>query len=381
VSVRPGARVELAIERLTAGGDGLARLDGRATFVPLTAPGDRVRAELVEVKPRFARARLLEVLEPGPARREVACAYFGRCGGCDWLHIDEAAQRAARAEILRDALVRIGKLDALPEFETLASPRSVGYRARARVACEGGRIGFRARGSREVVDIERCLVLDPGAQSQLEALRARTQRKRPGARSEPQASVVSHAQEVEVRGFGFEAAGLRVSPGSFFQANAALWDAWADRVVELCGRGELVLELYAGVGFYTRRLEQRFARVIAVERDSSAEDLRHNTRARVVASSAEEFVAAGVEGLAPDVALLNPPRTGCDPSVVTALRELAPARIVYVSCDAATLARDVARIGAEYRVARVVVIDALPQTHHVESALLLNRLTLDEVDE
>ena len=366
MSVGPGARVELRIERLTAGGDGLARLDGRATFVPLTAPGDRVRAELVEVKPRYARARLIEVLEPGAARRSVECPYFGRCGGCDWLHIKEATQRAARAEILRDALVRIGKLEQLPEFESLASPSSLAYRARARVACEGGRVGFRGRGTREVVDIEHCRVLDPGAQRELELLRARPPRK---------------PQEVEIRGFGGEAAGLRVSPGSFFQANGRLWDAWADQVVQLCGSGELALELYAGVGFYTGRLERSFARVIAVERGTSAEDLQHNTRARVISSSAEEFVETGLAGLAPEVVLLNPPRTGCDPSVLAAIRQLAPARVVYVSCDAATLARDVARIGAEYRVARVIVIDALPQTHHVESALLLNRLTLGEVGE
>jgi len=93
----PGACFELRIERLTAGGDGLARLDGRATFVPLTAPGDRVRAEVVEVRPRYARARLLEVLEPGPARRSVECPYFTRCGGCDWLHMEDAALREARA--------------------------------------------------------------------------------------------------------------------------------------------------------------------------------------------------------------------------------------------------------------------------------------------
>jgi 23S rRNA (uracil1939-C5)-methyltransferase len=358
-----GQRLELRLEGLAAGGDAVGRAGNRVVFVALGAPGDRVRVRVVELHRRFARAEIEELLEPGPGRREPPCRYFGTCGGCSWMHLDEAAQRSARETLLRDALLRIGRLRELPEIEWLASPRALGYRTRARVAHESGRVGFRERASHRVVDIEQCLVLDAATQGQLEALRAHPPRGR---------------GELEIRGFGArapaDALGLRVAPGAFFQANGSLWQRWLELIAELAGAGGLAVELYAGVGFYTAVIERTFARVIAVERSRAARDLARNTRAEVVESPAEDWAKAELRGLDPDLVLLNPPRVGCDARVTEAIGCSRARRIVYVSCDPATLARDLSRLGDTFRLARLVLIDALPQTHHVECAALLIRV-------
>jgi len=362
LSLAPGDALELEVERLAAGGDGVAHLDGLTVFVPLAAPGDRVQARVVRVQPRFARAEIERVLVAGPARREVPCPYYGRCGGCSWLHLDEAEQARARVAIAREALARIGGIADLPEIEHVPSPKSLGYRSRARVAWERGKVGFRARASREVVDVEACAVLDPATETELSHLRARPPR--------------GHGER-ELRGYGeaVVVAGRRlaVGPSAFFQANRPLWERWQALVVEACGRGESAVELYSGVGFYTVGLVERFARVVAVERSPAARDARVNCpTARVVEEAAEDFASRELAALSPELVLLNPPRAGCHPTVLDALGAARPRRIVYVSCDAATLARDVARLGGRFRVARVVVLDALPQTHHVEIVVVLD---------
>jgi 23S rRNA (uracil1939-C5)-methyltransferase len=351
----PGDELTLEIERLAAGGDGVAHADGLTVFVPRSAPGDRVRARVTESRARFARAEIVALVTPGPSRREPPCPYYGRCGGCSWLHLDEAEQLRARVEIARAALERIGGRAGLPEIEVIASPRALGYRARARVAHEAGKLGFRARASREVVDVERCAVLDPSTQAALERLRASPPR---------------NAGETELAGAAELAVGgrqLALAPGVFFQANAALWERWAAAVLELCGRGERAVELYCGVGFYTAGLAERFARVTALEgvREAAACAAR-NARAEIVCEAAERWAPRHLARSRPELVLLNPPRVGCHKNVSAALAACGAARIVYVSCEPATLARDLALVGVRFRIARLVLIDALPQTHHVE---------------
>jgi 23S rRNA (uracil1939-C5)-methyltransferase len=355
------ALVELEIERLAAGGDGVGRLDGLAVFVPRTAPGDRVRARIVERRRRFARAECVELLEPGPDRREPPCPYYADCGGCAWMHLEEPAQQRAKLEIVRDALRRIGGVDVPDELRHIPSPRAFGYRSRARVAYDAGRVGFRARASHQVIDIERCAVLDPATQAALERLRTDAPRG---------------TGEVQLRGFGdrVEIAGRTylVGPDAFFQANASLWEMWLDQIGSLCGSGELAVELYAGVGFYTAVLQQHFEQVLAVERGAAAHDLARNTSARVIQASAESWAKKNLAGLAPDLVVVNPPRTGCDRRVIEAIARSGARRFLYISCDPATLARDVARLGDAYHAREIVVLDALPQTEHVECIALLD---------
>jgi 23S rRNA (uracil1939-C5)-methyltransferase len=363
LSFAPGAELELSIDALAAGGDGVARAGGLTVFVARAAPGDRVRARVTEVRPRFARAEIAEILEAGPARREAPCPYYARCGGCSWLHLDEAEQTRARAAIARAALERIGGRVDVPEVQIAESPRALGYRARARVAHAGGRVGFRARASHEVVDVERCAVLDPETQAALTRLRA----------SRPRG-----AGEVEIRGFDspVEVSGktLEIPSGAFFQANRALWERWLEVVLDACGRGGLAVELYCGVGFYTAHLVERFVRVVALEGSpAAAASAARNAAAEVIAAPAEEWAPKNLARLRPELVLLNPPRVGCHKNVSDALRECGARRIVYVSCEPATFARDLARIGPQLRLRRMVSLDALPQTHHVELVALLER--------
>jgi 23S rRNA (uracil1939-C5)-methyltransferase len=357
---RVGEERDLAIERLAAGGDGVAHLDGLAVFVPRAAPGDRVRARITRVERRFARAEIEAVLTPGPARREPPCPYYARCGGCSWLHVDEAEQSRARVAIVREALERIARATDLPAIEQVPSPVALAYRSRARIAHAGGRVGFRARGSHEVVDVERCAVLDAATETELARARARP------PRGEGELEIRGYGERLEVGGREFA-----VGASAFFQANRPLWPRWQALVAEACGSGERAVELYCGVGFWTAALCARFSTVVAVERSPAARDARNNCRATVFEASCEDWAARELAAFAPELVLLNPPRTGCHQNVSDAIRAARPRRVVYVSCDAATLARDVARLGPDFRIARVVVLDALPQTHHVEAVAVL----------
>jgi 23S rRNA (uracil1939-C5)-methyltransferase len=353
--------LELEIERLAAGGDGIAHVDGLTVFVPLSAPGDRVLARITRVERRFARAEIETVIGPGPARRAAPCPYYGRCGGCSWMHLDEAEQSRARVAIVREALQRIARLESLPEIEHVPSPASFAYRSRARVAHARARVGFRARASHDVVDVEHCLVLDSATETELAHLRARPPRG---------------VGELEIRGYGerLEIAGrvFAVGPSAFFQANRPLWERWQALVVDACGSGERACELYCGVGFYTAGLVEHFTRVVAVERSPAARDARVNARAEVVEAPCEAWAPRELPLLAPELVLLNPPRSGCHQLVSDAIRAARPRRVVYVSCEASTLARDIARIGADFRITRIAVLDALPQTHHVEIIVALD---------
>jgi len=333
----------------------VGRADGRVVFVPLGAPGDVVRVELVQERKSFARGRILSI-ETAGARRAPPCRFFERCGGCSWLHVPEAVQSAARREILIDALQRIGRWNDLPEVELLPSPLALGYRARARVAYARGQVGFRERGSHRVVPIDRCAVLDEPTQKQLEAVAAK---------------VPAGSGEIAIRGFESSVDGLRVGDAAFFQANRSLWQFWVELVAECCGTGDLLLELFAGVGFYTRRLQSNFERIIAVEQARSARDLRVNTSAEVFESSVERFLTNYAFVPAPDVVLLNPPRVGCARGVLARVASHTPRRLVYVSCEPATLARDLLELSGSYRMRRLIAIDALPQTHHVEAIAVL----------
>jgi tRNA/tmRNA/rRNA uracil-C5-methylase (TrmA/RlmC/RlmD family) len=312
-----------------------------------------------QVRARFARAELREVLVAGPDRRAPPCPLFGECGGCTWQHLDETAQSRARIALATEALQRIGGVRELPPIEHLPSPRALGYRARARIALQAGAIGLRARGSRDVIDVAQCPVLDAPTQAALTRLR-----RTAGPRADG---------EHEIRGFGNRAAGLAVRDEAFFQPNGALWETFADRVVALCGSGERAVELYAGVGLFTVRLQSRFTDLLAVERGPGARDLRENCRARTLELSAEEMVEQPGLARGLDLVLMNPPRTGAAPAVMRAIAERPPARVVYVSCDPATLARDIRVLSDAFELSRLVIVDALPQTHHVELIAAFDR--------
>jgi len=340
-----------------------------------------------EVRRRYLRASLIEIIAPGPSRVEPICPVFGCCGGCSWQHLRYPGQLEAKRRILRDALTRIGKLAGVPEhIEMRGSPAAYGYRSRARVAAEEGEVGFRRRSSRDICATAHCPVLVPALDATLGELARNPQT----ARGEWELAA-GDSGEVSLlapdgRTLGEERTRIRVagdavaiSAGVFSQANIALRADLADAVHQAAGEGELALELFAGAGFLTLGLARRFGRVVAVESHPLAvRDLRDNLRTagidsvEVHAAPVEDALRdASLRHLRPDVVVLDPPRTGLPRGVASALDV---DRVVYLSCDPATLARDLASLEqCGFGLTRVTGFDLFPQTPHVEALAVAER--------
>lgn len=390
------AEIELTLESLAFGGEAVGRdPSGRVVFVAGGAPGDRVRVRVVEEKRSFARAELVRVIAPG-ARVAPPCPIVERCGGCPWQHVAPEAQRAAKQAIVARALGRTGAAAA----PLVPSPAELGYRTRARMTARGGAVGFQARRSHAVVDVEACLALAPPLDAALQAAR-RALGPLLGEEGTLSGLVRDGGVELAIasgrgadrRRLAAAAAALVGRAGitrvtvddpdapaaGFAQANEAQNDTLR-ALVRGAARadGLRVLELYAGDGNFTRDLVAVAASGVAVEGERhAAARLRRVVAGRAWAVRAEP-AARAVRALARagerfDVAVLDPPRAGAA-DVVDELARLAPARIVYVSCDPMTLARDVARLQRLGYAARTAwPVDMMPQTWHVEVVCLLAR--------
>jgi len=385
----------LRLERLAAGGDAVAvREDGKTIFVEDGVPGDLVRARIVDERRRFARARIDEILEPGRDRVAPRCPHFGACGGCAWQQVRYEAQVEAKAAILRDALERIGgfALDRAPHVTP--SPRPFGYRGRARVRVRGGRVGFLGRASDRLCAIESCPVLVPALEEAV--LDPALVPRDPASEGEWSVCVGSDGAVSVASASGSPAAvapapvhldvgerSVRLDARAFSQANVALYEALTERVRAVLFEGAddpsewSLLEVHAGIGFFTGMLAGVVARVVAVESDPIAcEWLVRNTptsRVELIDRSFED-AALALEGRRFDAVLLDPPRLGLAQAELSLLCELAPPRVVYLSCDPATLARDARGLAeAGYRLDLVEGFDLFPQTPHTEGLARLVR--------
>ncbi len=372
-------------------------------FVPASAPGDQLRIRLVEEKRRFARGEIVEVLAPGAARVEPRCPAVGVCGGCTWQHLDYPAQVAAKRQILRDSMERIGGQRLADAPAMTPSPSPFGYRMRARLLELDGQLGYRALRSHSVCPVGHCPVLAPPLEAALGGLADRIEEGAHGVtglQGEPdgseweiavgsegiaRASRLGPDGSVELGGetitLGVGARALRISPGTFFQANGLLHAALLEAVTRAVGSGESLLELHAGAGFFTLAVADGFARVQVVESGEGAvRDLRANLsaagleRVDVVAGRVEEALPQRVHAR-PDVLLVDPPRAGLGADTVAAIATVSPTRIVYLSCDPATLARDTAELVASgYALQSVEGFDLFPQTPHVEALACFTRV-------
>ena len=407
---------EVSIDSLAAGGDGVGHLaDGRVVFARFTVPGDRVRIAALDTGGRFVRAHAVEILQASPDRVEPECPVFGECGGCAWQHVSYSAQVRSKRQILSDALERIGKFRDLPPIQFIASPKAYGYRGRTRLLSAPGKIGYRRFRDHEIEPITACPVLMPELEVELAALGSRIPTYITASKStDTEAAVASdtcewelalgadgqvrttalaeHAIEVPVSDtrIEIEAGGARIgiSPGVFAQGNPLLFEVLYSLVAEAVSGvpGEELLELFAGAGFFTLGLAQLFKHVIAIESDSTATgDLARNlARAGLtgveVRTARVETALAKMAGSKPDVVLLDPPRAGLARGAAEQLAALGASRIAYVSCDPATLARDLKIIcsdpGSErprYQLSRLAGLDLFPQTPHVEALAVLDR--------
>ncbi len=363
-----GDTVQLNIHDIAYGGEGVARSEDLVVFVPFTAMGEVVEAEVVEVKKRFARAKLLRVVTPSADRVPPMCPYFGDCGGCQYQHIAYAVQQQIKHKQVCDIFERIGELNPALVNPVVPCPSPYHYRNRIMIRSQwdkfkqGLNIGFIRADNRLVVDIEGCKIAEPALNEQIQHVRAHPPPK--------------GGLKVVLR---IPAEGWEVPPDSFFQNNFLLLPDLVrvvrERLVE-AGTRHLV-DVYCGVGFFSLELADLVESYAGVELDQMAIKAarknavqRQRPNGEFVAGSAEEKLPELLARFTPEqsTVILDPPRKGCHPELLATLRQVKPRQVIYVSCQPATMARDLKELCAEggFKMVQVTPLDMFPQTAHVE---------------
>ncbi len=397
--------------------------DGLAVFVPFGLPGERVRIHLVEEKRGFARGALIEVIQPSPQRIEAHCAHFfsrlpagvqtasKACGGCHYQHLSYEEQLTAKAEILRDQLQRIGKIEAPPMQATVPSPQPWNYRNHMQFHLTAqGQVGFFNAAGNQVIDIAEChlpelevnafwpqLAFEPGMKLERVSVRSGLDQElmvtiESGQPETPELEVeadisVTHIFDEHVVVMAGEdhlvipvlGANFRVSAGSFFQVNTKMAEKMVSHLLDRLpvNTSSILLDVYCGVGLFSKFFAPKCAQVIGIESSASAcEDFGFNL---------DEFENVDLyEGPAedvlphlqvrPEIVIVDPPRAGLEKPVVDGLLKLGARTIAYVSCDPSTLARDLGRlIAGGYHLTDVTPFDMFPQTYHIESISILEK--------
>lgn len=401
----------VTVRAIAGGGDGVATLpDGRTVFVPRAAPGDQVRLRGLRLHARFARAVMGDLLEPGPDRVMPPCPHYvaDSCGGCQLMHLTPGAQRAAKARIAGDALRRIGHL-AAADPEVVPAPSQLGYRTKITLTMQRGRLGYHpVNEPARVFEVVACLLATPEVRALHAAVRAarahlpqdearivlRVDREggrhvivltAPGAWTGGKAlhAALASAGVPAVIWWHPEGGKPRAIAGAgnpwpatvFEQVHPAMGDAVRVAAIDALGdvRGVTVWDLYAGIGESTAELARRGADLDSVERDPRAVELADQLGPAGPRRHAG-LVETAIRTLPPAIKVLtNPPRTGMDRSVAKWLGDSSVARVAYVSCDPATLARDIHWMGDRFALESVQAFDQFPETAHLECVAVLGR--------
>src|SRR5215213_1278571 len=403
---------EITLTTLAYGGDAMGRLeDGRAVFVPFGLPGERVRVRLTEEKRNFARAELLKILESSPHRILPRCKHFGVCGGCHYQNLPYEEQLEAKTEILRDQLLRIGKLENPPVQKMVASASPWNYRNHVQFhLTEEGKLGYVKAQDPAVFAITEChlpegsinslwpqLEFEPGTNIERVSVRAGKEDDlmlalESGSPESPELEIeagisVAHVFEehtVVIAGndhvnISVLERDFRVSAASFFQVNTAM----AGKIVNYLmanlpvKQSNTLLDVYCGAGLFSAFFAPTCGRVIGIESSPSAcEDFSFNLNefdnVELYEGLAEEVIP--YLKAKPDIVLVDPPRAGLDKQVVDGILKLRPQIIAYVSCDPSTLARDSKRLmEGGYNLKQITPFDLFPQTYHIESISIFER--------
>jgi tRNA/tmRNA/rRNA uracil-C5-methylase (TrmA/RlmC/RlmD family) len=361
--------IDLKIEDIAFGGKGVGREQGKAVFVPYTVEGETVSAEILREKKQFAEAELVEVKQSSPHRVTPDCPYFRRCGGCAYQHIDYEHQLAIKWRQVRNALQRIGKLKDIPLRPIIPSPKQYAYRNRITVHVQDGVIGFFRRDSHRLIDIEQCPISCDEVNRALTELRER------------------HPRDGHYT--------LRTSSSRrvFSQTNDEVADALRDLIVDLVPPNQnLLIDAYCGAGFFAKALLTKFERVVGIDWDKFA-----IAAAKEDATEKESYMAADVEeelqqvvavhpkrarandidtgrfrSIAPTTLIVDPPATGLSANARKAIVNLAPTTLIYVSCNPATMARDLKELEGKFTIHSVTPLDMFPQTAEIEAVAHLH---------
>ena len=347
--------LQLTISDIAFGGKGVARHNGKVFFVPFVAPGDVVTVRVVKEKKNFAEAELVSVDQPSPDRVEPPCPYFGACGGCTYQHIAYDRQLALKSQQVEQTLRRVGRFAEVPMRPAIGAPAQYEYRNRIRVHVADGVAGFFARDAHTIIDIERCAIASPEVNEALNNLR--------------HSPVRDGDYSLRARGGG----------PYFEQTNAAVTAEMLALIESLVRRGQsLLVDAYCGAGIFAKRLAPLFETVIGIEENVNAVE-----RATRTAAPHERYVAGDVAAILGDLlsvhdaarttVILDPPATGIVARVADLLLGALPSEILYVSCNPATLARDLALLASAYTLSSVTPLDMFPQTAEIEVVAHLAR--------
>jgi tRNA/tmRNA/rRNA uracil-C5-methylase (TrmA/RlmC/RlmD family) len=383
--VGAGSKVESRKSRAEPGSTDAQALDPRPSafdnfvvFVPFVIVGETVEVEITEVKKNFARAKLLRVVTPSPERVTPECQYFTQCGGCQYQHIDYAAQLRFKHKQIADLFERFGKISRAVVAPVIPCPSPYGYRNRIMIRSQWNgpakklEIGFIRADNNFVVDIEECKIAEPALNDQIKHVRV----------NPPPKGGIKVVLRVQPENWD-------VPESSFFQNNFFLLPKLVETVKKFlkAGGAKHLIDLYCGVGFFGIETADAVESFVGVEYDQLAiKAARKNAEVRKISNG--EFISAKVEEALPELlkkfspektsVILDPPRKGCWPETLNLLRETKPAQVIYVSCHPATMARDLNILCADgvFELARVQPLDMFPQTQHVECVADLRRTNL-----
>jgi 23S rRNA (uracil1939-C5)-methyltransferase len=417
-------KTQISIDSMAFKGYGVTRIDGKVLFVPYAVTGDRAWVEVTGQKKKYSTGRLIQLIEPSPRRVNPPCPYFGSCGGCQWQHIDYPIQVELKKEILVDTLKRLGRLKQIPSIGVVPSPKPYEYRIRIQLKVRDKAVGYYREGSHQIVDIDHCPISHPLVNRIIRKLRSELAALQPikeveinvspeegngmilihphsnERRFQPFAKELLQSESI-LRGIAIAGSGkstfwgdplnfripshqdgnlrFRISPGSFSQVNLEQNQALIQIVLQFSetNKEESVLDLYAGVGNLSLPLAPGAKEVLGIENNTMAvKDAQFNVERNGIQNC--HFIQGRVEHVlsdwkreTPQLIVLDPPRAGCK-TILDQVVRLKPQKIIYVSCEPTTFARDL-RLFLErgYSLQRLSLIDMFPQTYHMEVVGLL----------
>ena len=379
-------RVVIKIESVAFGGEGVGRVDNFVVFVPFAAPEDELEIEIVQLKKKFARGKILQIVKPSPMRVSPLCRYYENCGGCCYQHLNYEYQLEIKKKQVEEVFRKIGKIATPPVVKIIAASNIYNYRGKAEfhssMTSNGCKIGFLDVSGREIVDIERCEIMEETINDKLHILRQNKQQLRNNdARLAIWSGLSADKTGTVTRMVGGET--FLVPRGGFFQANLYLTDQLVDEVCRLALSKEIntLIDAYCGSGLFSIFLASYAKGVVGIE--ISEKSVKY---AQINAENADvknvRFVQGKVENILPgeflsskkeiNLIVLDPPRSGCSESVWKAIADLKPQKVIYISCNPATQARDVKYLNERgYALLSLVPVDMFPQTEHIEVIGLL----------
>jgi tRNA/tmRNA/rRNA uracil-C5-methylase (TrmA/RlmC/RlmD family) len=375
--------VTIKIESIAFGGHGVGRVNNFVVFIPFVACDDELEVEIVELKKKFARGRILKISKPSPLRDVPLCSYYENCGGCCYQHLNYEHQLKIKKKQVQEVFQKIGKIVTPPVLEAIAAPEVYHYRGKAQChtakAASGWKLGFLDVSGGEIVDIERCEIMQETINDKIIELRKNTKLLSLESNltiwSESQSDGLENRDLIKRTVKGKE---FLVPHGGFFQANLYLTDRLVDEVCRLVMPEKIntIVDAYCGSGLFSIFLSPYARNVVGIETsEKSVQSAQMNAERQGVRNT--KFICGEVENVLPqefaseadkiDLLVLDPPRSGCDGSVLKSIAALRPQKIIYISCNPATQARDIKYLCERgYGLLNLLPLDMFPQTEHIE---------------